>query len=315
MVELSLAHSPDSDDMVMWWPLTGIQGPSGVAVDGPEGRPAIDTGQFTFRTVADDVQRLNRRAIDIGDFDITAVSAHTYPHIRSRYAITSCGASMGEGYGPKLVVRNASYATTLPDLLRDLPENDGAVAGGAIAIPGRQTTAYLTLRLLAGRPFPIREMLFSEIPGAVSRGEVVAGLLIHEAQLSFASLGLRPLVDVGEAWFGRTGLPLPLGLNVIRRDLDSRFGQGTVARVAQLLSASVRFAVAHPVASRRMLLLHSGDRPEWRDDELVRRYLAMYVSPLTMDMGERGRTALATLLGEGFRAGLCPDPGEIDLAG
>ncbi|MCC5787898.1 MAG: ABC transporter substrate-binding protein [Phycisphaerales bacterium] len=304
---LTLGHSPDADDMVMWWPLVGMRDPEGLPVDGPEGTPVIVSDRFSFQTIPDDVQRLNRRAIERGDLDITAISAHAYPYLKDRYRITRSGASMGEGYGPKLVVQRDNPAQTSEALFDSRTP--------VVAVPGVHTTAYLTLRLLLGRDFEVREMLFSEIPGAVAEGEVDAGLLIHEAQIAFEQLGLRRLMDLGEAWSIAHKLPLPLGLNVLKRDLDDRYGSGSVDEVAQLLGRSVRHAREHAEASKRFLLLHADARPEWRDEALVDRYLAMYVSGLTLDMGEPGRKALELLLGEGFRAGLSPDPGHIDLAG
>lgn len=304
---LTLGHSPDADDMVMWWPLVGMRTPDGRPVDGPEGEPAIVSDRFRFETIPDDVQRLNRRAIERGDLDITAISAHAYPYLKDRYRITRSGASMGEGYGPKLVVRSDAKAATPEELF------DGVTP--VVAVPGVHTTAYLTLRLLLGRDFEVREMLFSEIPGAVARGEVDAGLLIHEAQIAFEQLGFRRLMDLGEAWSNRRNMPLPLGLNVLKRDLDDRYGEGGVDEVAGLLGRSVRHAREQAATSKKFLLLHADARPEWRDEDLVDRYLAMYVSGLTLDMGDQGRRALEALLGDGYRAGLCPDPGPIDLAG
>lgn len=291
---LSLAHSPDSDDLVMWWPLAGFEGPGG--------GPAIDTGRFEFRCCAEDVQALNRRAIERGDHDITAVSAATYPAIADRYAITSCGGSFGEGYGPKLVVSRSGHTVQSPGTrLR-------------IAVPGRNTTAFLVLSLMLGPgTFDAREMVFSEIPDAVAAGEVDAGLLIHEAQLTFESLGLVAVADLGVWWRDTAGVPLPLGLNVVRRDLDARFGPGACAEIARTLASSIRYAMEHPDLSRAFLLSRSADRPEWRDPGLLDRYLAMYVSPLTVDMGERGRAALRGLYADAHDAGLCGSMPAIDV--
>ncbi len=300
-IELTLAHSPDGDDMVMFWPLTGMRGPDGRAIDGPLGQPRIDTGGIVFRTHADDVQRLNRRAIEVGDLDITAVSAHAYPYVQERYAITACAASFGEGYGPKVVVRHDSPLTTLEDLAH----------GATLVVPGLHTTAYLTLCICVGRRLVAEEMLFSEIPGSVAAGDFDVGVLIHEAQLSFASMGLRPIADLGEVWQARTRLPLPLGLNVIRRDLDDRFGAGTQARVGALLGASVAYAMDHREESRAFLRMHAKGRSEWLDDALVDRYLDMYVSGMTRDMGDRGRAALACLFEEGAELGLVPEVRDL----
>lgn len=301
---LTLAHSPDSDDMVMWWPITGMHDRAGQPLPGPAGRPAIDTGRFRFRTVAEDVQRLNELAIGSGAYDATAISAHAYPHLADRYRITRCGASMGEGYGPKAVVRSTSELERVEDLARP---------GVRLAVPGRHTTAFLTLQILIGRTVPATEMLFSKIPAAVVSGDADAGLLIHEAQIDFERLGLRPLVDLGQAWTAREQLPLPLGLNVIRRDLDARFGEGTCEEVSALLSASVAHARTHSHESRAFLKLHADTRPEWKDARLLDRYLSMYVSDLTADMGEVGQAALRRLFDLGAGLGLCPAVGEIDL--
>jgi len=314
---LTLAHSPDSDDVVMWWPLTGMRGPDGKPLAGEDGAPAIDTGGIVFEPFPEDVQVLNQRAIERGDLDITAISAHTYPHIASRYRITSCGGSFGEGYGPKVVVRDDDRRFRGPG---DNPER---LTGDdvTIAVPGRHTTAFLTLSLLLdaqdGPPFHFVEMRFDRIIEAVQSGKVDAGLLIHEAQLTFEQAGLRQLAELGQWWKEDTGLPLPLGLNVVRRDLDERLGsaggKGGVERVSELLSQSVAYARSHASESRRLLLTLSGDRPEWQDDALVARYLEMYVSDLTADMGEQGREALSMLFARGAAAGLCPDPGALDV--
>jgi len=303
---LRLAHSPDSDDLVMWWPLTGMRGPDGVAVAGAMGTPRVDTGGFRFDCEGVDVEALNREASspECG-FDITAISAAAYPAIAGRWAITRCGGSFGEGYGPRVVVREGS-GVQRPEDLRGL----------RIAVPGTRTSAYLALSLLlgegAGRGFEGVPMLFSEVPGAVAEGRADAGLLIHEAQLTHGSLGLREVVDLGAWWTDTRGLPLPLGLNVVRRDLDGRYGPGSCARVAAALSASVRYAVEHGRESRDYLLLHSAGRPEWRDPDLVDRYLAMYVSRLSVDMGEAGVAALHRFFSEGAARGYIGPVGGVE---
>ncbi len=299
LVPIRLAHSPDSDDLVMWWPLVGLDG------SGAE----IDTGGLKFELVARDVEELNKIAVDPQTdlYDATAISCGAYPKVCGRYAITRCGGSFGEGYGPRVVVREDASVRT-PMELRGL----------RVAVPGVNTSAFLTLSILLGAKrdepaFEPVEMLFSEIPGAVSRGQVDAGLLIHEAQLTFGELGLREVANLGQLWAQETALPLPLGLNVVRRDLDERFGPGTVAKVGAVLSASVRYAVDHPSECREHLQANKGSRTEWDDPELVDRYLAMYVSDLTIDMGERGLAAIGYLFGRGAQAGLCDDPGVIEV--
>ncbi len=304
-VSLVLAHSPDADDMAMWWPITGMRGPDGQPIDDARGSPALDTGRWLFEPLPEDVQRLNRRSMDAGDLDITAISAHTYAHVRDRYAITACGGSFGEGYGPKVVVAAGSKHQFLGELFQS--------TNVRLLVPGLHTTAYLSLCVLLERKVDAQERLFSEIPAAVAAGEFDAGLLIHEAQLSFRELGLRPLGDLGALWQQRFGSVLPLGLNVIRRDLDTRFGAGSVQEVSAILQRSVACAMERREDTKAFLRMHAERRPEWLDSVLVDQYLDMYVSAMTLDMGEVGAAALASLLGEGYRMGLCPDPGEIDI--
>jgi len=305
-ITLTLAHSPDSDDLVMWWPLTGITKPDGSPIEGPLGKPQLDTGPFKFNLVARDVEELNQLAINPGQsspYDITAISCAAYPAIADRYLITRSGGSFGENYGPKVVVPADSPLQSLNDL----------TPSTTIAIPGTNTSAFLTLNLIAPG-FQFAPMLFSEIPGAVKDGKADAGLLIHEAQLTFQDSGLRQIGDIGQWWHQDTqGKPLPLGLNVIARSLDTRFGQGTCQQLADLLTASIEAAVREKEASRLHLQLNKGDRTEWDDPELVDKYLSMYVSDLTLDMGQAGREAITLLLTRGASAGLCESLETIEI--
>lgn len=304
-IVVSLAHSPDSDDLVMWWPLTGVRGPDGRAIAGDLGKAQVDTGRFRFELVARDVEELNRLVVGGEDvYDITAISCAAYPAIKDRYAVTRCGGSFGEGYGPKVVVRADSGFETLEDLRG---------AGARVAVPGVNTSAFLALNLAVGR-FEHESMLFSEIPGAVADGRFDAGLLIHEAQLTFGEMGLKQIGDMGAWWEADMGMALPLGLNVVARSLDERHGRGTVKEIARILRASVDCSIAMGEASRMYLQLNKGDRTEWDDPELVDKYLSMYVSDLTVDMGTRGLDAMRAFLGRGAREGLCGDPGELVLA-
>lgn len=298
-IELNLAHSPDSDDLVMWWPLIGVRHPDGTPIEGNLGRPQVDTGRFKFNLLARDVEELNKLVIDeqttdAKAYDITAISCATYPAIADRYAMTQSGGSFGENYGPRVVVAANSPFGTLDDLKDAHP---------TIGIPGVNTSAFLGLRMAIGE-FRYQEMLFSDIPAAVAEGRIDAGLLIHEAQLTHGEMGLREIGDLGKWWHGQTGKPLPLGLNVIRRDLDSRFGEGTCRSLADVLNASVECCVKMGEASRMYLQLNKGDRTEWDDPELVDRYLSMYVSRLTLDMGEIGRDAIKAFLGRAADEGL-----------
>ena len=303
-IRLTLAHSPDADDLVMWWPLTGLHHANGSPFSGADGKPALDTHGITFELIAADIHTLNTRAANQHDLDITAISAMTYPLVKDHYRITACGGSFGRGYGPKVVVKKDSSIMC-----------DGCLRGQkpTIAVPGDKTTAFGVLAMVLDGPFEHVIMPFEQIAPAVAAGEVGAGLLIHEAQLLYQSLGLREVIDLGIWWEKQTSLPLPLGLNVIHRKLDKTYGQGTSETVAQLLSQSVRYARAHPAVCQRLLLDRVGDRPEWADQTLVTRYLDMYVNDLTEDMGSQGRDALGRLFAEAASRNLCSEPGPIDI--
>lgn len=278
----------------MWWPLGTSDSP-----------PAFDTSPFRFEPIAEDIQVLNRRAIERGDLDITAISIHTYPLIRDRYRLTDCAGSFGENYGPKLVVRDASGAPPqAADALEWLRK-----PGRTIAVPGVNTTAYLVLSLMLGRSFSHLELPFHAIADAVAAGRADAGLLIHDAQLTYTRLGLREVADLGRWWHAETGLPLPLGGNVLRRDLDARFGPGTLECVAAMLARSITHALEH----RDEGISRIANRYPDLDRATLDRYLSLYVSPLTVSAGEIGQRAITELLHRGFRAGIGPDPGRVDL--
>jgi 1,4-dihydroxy-6-naphthoate synthase len=318
-VSLTLAHSPDPDDAFMWWPLTGMIDPQGGPLAGDDGRPAIDTGRFRFVALPADIEALNRRAVERGDLEITALSVRAWADVRDRYAITACGASFGDGFGPKLVCPGDSAVRSAADLGR---------ARVVIAIPGRRTTAFLMLGLVLaegglnarptqGQSPTFVEMPFDRIIGAVARGECDAGLVIHEGQLTFADAGLRLLLDVGAWWKDRTGLKLPLGINAVRRDLDETHGPGTLAEIGRLLRTSVAYAmdrrdrsVAYTMAFARANIARGGGEPPTL--ERVDRYCRMYVSDETRTMGDAGIEAIRRLLAEGAAAGLCPQPGAIE---
>ncbi len=315
-ITLTLAHSADADDVFMWWPITGKIDPK----PGPDGThavvtpPVLDTSPLRFVAVPEDIQALNARAKKTGDLDITAISFHAFPAVASRYLLSACGWSMGEGFGPKLVTRAASGATA-PSLAawREAVRADRCVP--RIAVPGMQTTAFLVLSLMLrhadGTPgFEPVPMRFDTILDAVAYGAVDAGLLIHEAQIDYERRGVSPLADLG-AWWGEStgGLPLPLGANVVRRDLDTRFGPGTLARVGSLLRQSIEYALAHRDEGLAYARTFS---PPIGDADLD-RYVRMYVSPLTVDPRPRGLDAVRTLFSRGAAAGLCPVVGMIDL--
>lgn len=327
---LTLAHSPDPDDAFMWWPITGkLALPTGgvtpFALAAP---PALDTGRWRFDAVPADIEVLNRRAAGADgsgpEFDITALSFRAACDVRERYAITRTGSSFGDGFGPKVVCRDGGSGVPAPAApIGD--ESDLRDQRLRIAIPGRRTTAFLMLGLVLGpdaiaaRPERFVEMPFDRIIGAVASGEVDAGLVIHEGQVLFRDAGLRLVVDVGAWWHARTGLPLPLGCNAVRRDLDARFGPGAIADVSRLLRASVEHALAHrdeAIDYAMGFALANAARPGSERSgtptrERVDNYVRMYVNRWSVDMGPDGLDAVRRVLREGAHAGLCPDPGDV----
>ncbi|MBX3386123.1 MAG: hypothetical protein KF768_06105 [Phycisphaeraceae bacterium] len=316
MIEITIAHSPDPDDVFMWWPLTGMVDPADTTrVVSP---PEIDCGPFRFKSLAADIAVLNRRAIELGDLDVTAISMFAYARVADRYILTACGSSMGEGYGPKLVLNRAGFAAGADRLIRDDAGSVRAILASKpeikIAVPGVQTTAFACLCMLmdwsgladwAGR---VVERPFDEILPAVERadsqdsgGVIGAGVLIHQSQLTYGDHGVMEAIDFGRWWRSKTGLPLPLGGNAVRRDLDVRYGPGTLASLVELLDRSVRYSLEHRERSLQYAL---GWAPELSIDQ-IGRYIDMYVSDLTVDMGAKGEEAIARLLREASGRGLC----------
>ena len=279
-VDLTLAHSPDPDDAFMWWPLARRDGQAA----------AINTGAFRFELVMDDIETLNADAED-RRWDITAISIAQYPRVARKYALTACGASIGDGYGPQLV---ACAGRTLADLL---------ASGGPIAVPGERTTALATLRLLAGEA-PLHWVVepFDRIIDLVADGTYEAGLVIHEGQLTHHEAGLETLLDLGAAWKERTGLVLPLGGNAIARDLDARHGQGTTVAVTALLRQSIDWAMAH----RDESIAYASQFARGLDAAGTDRFVAMYVNRWTLDFGEDGIAAVDRLLADAAAAGILP---------
>lgn len=271
----------------MWWPLIELGGRP----------PRIDTGRFRFQTVAEDIETLNRFS-EQARYDITAMSCAQYARVADRYALTACGASIGEGYGPKVV---AARPMSVDEL------RDGSLA---VAIPGRRTTAFAALQiLLGGRPFRLVEMEFSAIMDAVVQGQVDVGLVIHEGQLTFADSKLHEVADLGRWWREVYGLPLPLGVNAIRRDLDRRLGDGAAAAVTDLLRCSVEYALAH----REQSLAYALQFGRGVSLEQADAFCSMYVNRWTLDFGPVGRQAVHTLLAAGAGLGVLPEAPEIQV--
>jgi 1,4-dihydroxy-6-naphthoate synthase len=276
---IQVAHSPDSDDAFMFWALA-------------EGK--LDTGDLRYVHELADIETLNRRAM-AGELEVSAVSIHAYAYLADRYALLGCGASMGDGYGPRVVARAAAPA-----------DPRTALAGRRVGVPGLLTTAYLALRLYQPA-FEAVVMPFDRIEDAVLAGEVDAGLLIHEGQLTYAEAGLELWADLGVWWLGETGLPLPLGGNVVRRDL----GDAAVQQIARDLRASIRYALEH----REPALAHAGRYSRGLTDAYTDRFVGMYVNAWTVDWGPRGRQAVQLLLDRGTDAGLIPHRVAVEFVG
>ena len=274
-MKIRIAHSPDSDDAFMFYGLASRRVPS---------------QDYDIEHVLSDIETLNRAALE-GRYEITAVSFHAYAYLTDRYVLLPHGASMGDRYGPIVVSR------------RELPSS---LEGVRVAVPGTLTTAFLTLRLYC----PSVEydvMPFDQIQEAVRVGRAHAGLLIHEGQLTYESEGLRKIADLGEWWSERTGgLPLPLGGNVIRRDL----GTEHIARLSRLLHDSIAYGLQH----RSEALDHALQYGRGLDRDRADRFVGMYVNSLTLDYGKRGRRAVQRLLDDAHEAGLIPRAIRVEFA-
>ncbi len=275
MTRVTVGHSPDADDAYMFYALAHGK----VTVEG------LDPGGYA--EVHADIQALNRRAL-AGDLDMSQVSAGAYPYVADQYRITACGASMGLNYGPIVVARDA--------------ETD--VRNARVAIPGRHTTAYLLGRIFLPAFEPI-EMAFADVLPAVRDGSVTAGIVIHEGQLNYADYGVIKQVDRGERWFASTGLPLPLGINVVRRGLS----ESRQRALAAALSASIAWADAHPEPA---LAYARTFAPEVGAD-LTAAFTRMYVNDLTRDMGTQGAAGLETLYRRATQAGLLAAMPPLDI--
>lgn len=292
---LRLGHSPDPDDAFMWYPLANFPNGSGPA--GKTYTPRIDTRGYEFVHVLEDIQSLNERSAR-GELEITAISIHQYPYVAKRYALTSCGSSMGDNYGPMVVCPKG----------KPLSIDDLKLPGVTIAVPGERTTAFLALSLLLGKgSFRYEVVPFDRIIAEVKAGRFAAGLIIHEGQLTFADAGLSLVVDLGKWWTTTRGLPLPLGGNAIRRDLPG--GPDELRKVCAILLESIEYALNHREEAVAFALNYARDM----GSDLADRFVGMYVNKWTLDYGDRGRAAVNALLKEGAKAGIVPDVGEVDF--
>lgn len=272
---LRFGHSPDADDAYMFY---GFH----------TGKAAIEGCRVEH--VLEDIQSLNRRALETADLEITAVSAHAYAFLSDRYAVLACGASMGMGYGPVVVARE--------------PRAPESLAGRRVAIPGKLTTAALLLEIECPGCVPV-EVMFDRIPDAVAAGEFEAGVIIHESQLTYREQGLHKVLDFGELWQQRDGLPVPLGLDVVRRDLGPELMQAVSRGFRASIQAALDHedeAIAYALGFGRGLDLAKGSQ-----------FVHMYVNPLTLDMGDPGRRALDQLYRRAMVAGAIREAPPLEV--
>lgn len=273
--EITLGHSPDPDDAFMFYALATDQ---------------LETDGLSFKHIIEDIETLNHRAMN-AELDVTAISIHTYAYVLDHYALMTSGASMGDNYGPLIIARQ--------------PLGVEEVKSKTIAIPGEMTTAALVLRLALGDVQRI-VIPFDKIMDAVESGEVEAGLLIHEGQLTYEGRGFHKVLDLGEWWMQETGLPLPLGGNAIKKSL----GQETIHKVSELLRQSIE----HGLANRQVAVRHSMKYGRGMEESLTDTFVGMYVNDYTIDYGERGRRAVELLLQKAHEAGMIPAPVELEFA-
>ena len=274
-MDIRIAHSPDSDDAFMFYALA---------------KDKLPTGKFRFHHTLQDIETLNRKALD-GVFEVTAVSFHAYPYVEDKYILLPSGASMGDGYGPMVVARE--------------PFGQNELRGKRIAVPGTLTSACLVLKLFQP-DFEQVVIPFDQIMDAVKHGDVDAGLLIHEGQLTYADDGLCLIVDFGAWWRETTGLPLPLGGNVIRRDL----GMEDIREISRLLKASIQYSLDHREEALEYALQYARDL----DSATADRFVGMYVNERTLDYGQEGRKAVRIFFDKAYEAGIIPKPVKAEFA-
>jgi 1,4-dihydroxy-6-naphthoate synthase len=275
--EISIAHSPDSDDAFMFYGLA-------------TGKVRVPGYKFTHTLC--DIETLNHKAMNEAFYDVTAISFHAYPYVNKDYALMSCGGSVGENYGPMIV---APHKVTTEEIKKM-----------RIAIPGTLTTAYLTLKLFAPE-IETTTVPFDQIIPEVVAGNFDAGLIIHEGQLTYAASGLHKIIDLGVWWREQTGLPLPLGGNAIRRSL----GNEVMLTVTNALRESIQHALDHREAALEYSMQFARDL----DPMLANRFVSMYVNERTLNYGEDGKEAIRRLLNMGHERGLIPNPVRVDFIG
>jgi len=272
---MQLGHSPDSDDAFMFYGLAAH---------------LVDSEGLEFEHILRDIQTLNEWAKE-GKLECTAISVHAYAYVHDKYAILTHGASMGDGYGPMVVVRDPILPSDLPNV--------------KIAVPGLMTSAFLALSLYLGGTFDYVVMPFDKIMQAVAAGEVTAGLIIHEGQLTHESLALYNILDLGHWWKDETGLPLPLGVNAIRKDLPLEVQQ----KASRALKASIEYSLHHRHKALHHAMTYAGDM----DASTADTFVGMYVNNWTVDMGEAGKRSIQLFLDRGVERGLIPAVGPVEF--
>jgi 1,4-dihydroxy-6-naphthoate synthase len=275
VLDISIAHSPDSDDAFMFYGLAT----SKVRVPG-----------YRFTHQLCDIETLNHRAIDEAFFDVTAISFHAYPYLQDKYTLMGCGGSVGEGYGPMIV---SSKPIALEDLHRI-----------KIAVPGTLTTAYLALKIF-NPELETETVPFDQIIPAIQAGKYDAGLIIHEGQLTYSSSGLHKILDLGVWWRETTGLVLPLGGNAVRRSL----GKDSL----RIVTKAVHDSIAHGLEHREQALEYAMQFARDLDSRLANRFVSMYVNDRTLDYGADGRKAIHKLLDLGYERGIIPIEPKVDF--
>ena len=283
----TLGHSPDPDDAFMFYAMAENK---------------IDLRGYRFEHRLEDIQTLNERALR-GELHISAISIHAYAYVADKYALLPCGASMGDGYGPILVrkIPDPNAEIPNPDQHVDLRES---LRGRVIAVPGKMTSAFLALQLFAGE-FDYVVVPFDQIFDAVKSGRADAGLIIHEGQLTYARSGFEKVIDLGEWWKRETGLPLPLGGNVLRKDIPHPIQRDLL----EIIRESIEFGLAHRDEAVRHSLPYARDM----NADLASKFIGMYVNEFTRDYGEIGRTAIRKFLGDARDKGYIDAPIEVEF--
>ncbi len=272
--EITIGHSPDPDDAFMFYALA---------------HGKLETDGLTFKHVITDIETLNHKAVE-GELDVTAISAHAYGYVMDKYALLRSGGSFGDRCGPVVVARE--------------PMQIGEMADNRIGVPGTMTSAYLLLKLLLMN-FRFEVIPFDKIIAAVQSGEVDAGLLIHEGQLTYDQAGLHKIIDLGEWWHADTSLPVPLGLNAVRKDL----GKQLMRKLSSLLTESIQYALDH----REEAVAYAMQYGRGMDQDLTDKFVGMYVNRWTVDMGDEGREAISRLMARGYHASLIPRPVNLEF--